>query len=60
MIYQMLQEIEAQAIMAQREINLVKSGISAKQRDIRLIELTSAELKSLPEKTNVYEGVGKM
>ena len=56
----MLQEIETQAILSQREINVVKSGIAGKQRDIRLIELTSNELKSLPANTNVYEGVGKM
>ena len=56
----MLQEIETQAILSQREINVVKSGIAGKQREIRLIELTSDELKSLPTNTNVYEGVGKM
>lgn len=57
---QLVQEIEIQAISAQREINVVKSTISAKQRDTRLLELTSSELKTLPKDTKVYEGVGKM
>ena len=34
--------------------------MTAKQRDVRLLELTSSELKSLPGDTKVYEGVGKM
>lgn len=57
---QLLQEIEAKAILAQRDINVVKQTVSAKQRDARLLELTSSELKSLSAGTNVYEGVGKM
>lgn len=57
---QLVQEIEAQAVHAQREINIVKTAVSAKQRDVRLLELTSSELKSLPDDTKVYEGVGKM
>ena len=46
--------------MAQREINVVKTTISGKQRDARLLELTSSELKTLPKDTKVYEGVGRM
>ena len=57
---QLVQEIESQAILAQREINVVKTAISAKQRDVRLLELTTTEVRSLPKDTNVYEGVGKM
>jgi prefoldin subunit 1 len=57
---QLVQEIEAQAISAQREINIVKTAVAAKQRDIRLLELTSSELKGLSKDTKVYEGVGRM
>ena len=57
---QLVQEIEAQAIQAQREINVVKTAVSGKQRDVRLLELTHSEVKSLPTNTKVYEGVGKM
>jgi len=39
---------------------VVKAGIAAKRKDVRLLELTSGELEILPEGTNVYEGVGKM
>ncbi|MCJ1311481.1 hypothetical protein MMC25_005153 [Agyrium rufum] len=59
-LQKLVQEIETQAILAQREINVVKSNIAVKQRDVRLLELTSTELKSLPKETKVYEGVGKM
>ena len=55
-----MQEIETQAINAQREISIVKSAVAVKQRDARLLELTASEVKSLPGGTNVYEGVGKM
>ena len=46
--------------LAQREINVVKTAVSAKQRDVRLLQLTSTELNKLPAETKVYEGVGKM
>ena len=58
--YQLAQEIESQALSAQREINIVKTAVAAKQRDIRMLELTSTEVKQLPKDTNVYQGVGKM
>ncbi|MCJ1240021.1 hypothetical protein MMC14_008021 [Varicellaria rhodocarpa] len=59
-LQKLVQEIEAQAIQAQREINVVKTAVSGKQRDVRLLELTHSEVKSLPTNTKVYEGVGKM
>lgn len=34
--------------------------MAAKQRDQRLLQLTSTELAGLPKETKVYEGVGKM
>jgi prefoldin subunit 1 len=57
---QLVQEIEVQAINAQRDINVVKSAVAGKQRDVRMLELTTTELKTLPKDTKVYEGVGKM
>ncbi|KAI1929600.1 hypothetical protein LOZ65_001688 [Ophidiomyces ophidiicola] len=59
-LQKLVQEIEAQAIASQQQIGLVKSQITAKQRDMRLSELTSNELGQVPPNTNVYEGVGKM
>ena len=57
---QLAQEIESQALSAQRQINIVKSAITAKQRDVRMLELTSTEVKQLSKDTKVYQGVGKM
>lgn len=55
-----MQEIEAQAISSQREINVVKTAVATKQRDVRMLELTLSELKQLGKGTKVYDGVGKM
>lgn len=55
-----MQEIESQAISAQREISVVKTAVTTKQRDIRLLDLTTSEVKQLSKDTKVYEGVGKM
>ncbi|KAI4248116.1 MAG: hypothetical protein L6R40_001205 [Gallowayella cf. fulva] len=59
-LQKLVQEIETQAITAQREINVVKTAVASKQRDIRMLELTSTEVKQLSNDTKVYEGVGKM
>ena len=55
-----MQEIEARATFSQQQLQIVKSQMAAKQRDIRLLQLTSKELDTLPKSTRVYEGVGKM
>ncbi|KAL8795229.1 MAG: hypothetical protein Q9195_002240 [Heterodermia aff. obscurata] len=59
-LQKLVQEIESQALSAQREISIVKAAVSAKQRDIRMLELTSNEVKQLSKDVKVYEGVGKM
>ncbi|KAL8817568.1 MAG: hypothetical protein Q9223_003631 [Gallowayella weberi] len=59
-LQKLVQEIETQAMTAQREINVVKAAVASKQRDIRMLELTSTEVKQLSSDTKVYEGVGKM
>ncbi|KAL7274160.1 hypothetical protein RUND412_002941 [Rhizina undulata] len=56
----LMQEIESQALFSQQQLSIVKSQMAAKQRDIRLLQLTSTELATLPKETRVYEGVGKM
>ena len=55
-----MQEIESQAIQSQQQISIVRSQIAVKQREIRMLELTSKEVSDLPSDTNIYEGVGKM
>ncbi|PGG99369.1 hypothetical protein AJ80_09365 [Polytolypa hystricis UAMH7299] len=59
-LQKLVQEIESRAVAAQQQINVVKAQITAKQREVRLLELTSSEISQLPKSTNVYEGVGKM
>ncbi|KAH0545008.1 hypothetical protein FGG08_000934 [Glutinoglossum americanum] len=59
-LQKLVQEIESRALQAQQQINVVKAQIAAKQRDIRLLQLTSSEVGSLPKNTKVYEGIGKM
>lgn len=55
-----MREIESQAIAAQQQISLVRTQIAAKQREMRLAQLTRSEISALPNDTDVYEGVGKM
>ena len=55
-----MQEIESRALFSQQQLAIVKGQMAAKQRDIRMLQLTSNELESLPKETKVYEGVGKM
>ncbi|KAG0649707.1 Prefoldin subunit 1 [Hyphodiscus hymeniophilus] len=59
-LQKLVQEIESQAVQAQQQINVVKSQIAVKQREIRMLQLTSSEVSTLPKDTTVYEGVGKM
>ncbi|EXJ94101.1 prefoldin subunit 1 [Capronia coronata CBS 617.96] len=59
-LQKLLQEVETQAILSQQKITQTQAELSAKRRDARLNHLTSDELKSLSDGTNVYEGVGKM
>ncbi|KAK4152261.1 ceramidase-domain-containing protein [Chaetomidium leptoderma] len=56
----LVREIESQAIAAQQQISLVRTQVASKQREMRLAQLTSSEMASLPSDTPVYEGVGKM
>ncbi|KAB5563526.1 Prefoldin [Coniochaeta sp. 2T2.1] len=56
----LLREIEAQSVATQQQISLVRTQMGAKQREMRLAQLTRSEISSLPADTGVYEGVGKM
>lgn len=59
-LQKLLQELETRIVASQQQIGITKAQITTKQRDIRLLELTSKEISSLPKETPVYEGVGKM
>lgn len=59
-LQKLVQEIESQSNAAQQQIIIVKNQIGAKQRDLRLLELTNSEISTFSKGTNVYQGVGKM
>ncbi|KAL4862722.1 hypothetical protein BDV12DRAFT_178483 [Aspergillus spectabilis] len=59
-LQKLLQEIETRVITSQQQIGITKAQMSTKQRDIRMLELTSKEIGVLPGDTKVYEGVGRM
>ncbi|KAL4811209.1 Prefoldin [Aspergillus unguis] len=59
-LQKLLQEIEARVITSQQQIGITKAQMTSKSRDIRMLELTSKELETLPGETKIYEGVGKM
>jgi chaperonin cofactor prefoldin len=47
-------------MVAQQQIGLARTQVTAKQREQRLIRLTLGEMEALPKDAVVYEGVGKM
>ncbi|KAG9239457.1 Prefoldin [Amylocarpus encephaloides] len=59
-LQKLVQEIETQAIQSQQQITTVKSQMALKQREMRMLQLTSSEISTLPAETPVYEGIGKM
>ncbi|KAI0450150.1 Prefoldin beta-like protein [Xylaria acuta] len=59
-LQKLLREVETQAIASQQQIALTRTQQAAKQREMRMAQLTRTELSSLPAETNVYEGFGKM
>ncbi|KAL4787236.1 Prefoldin [Aspergillus varians] len=59
-LQKLLQEIESRVITSQQQMGITKAQMTTKTRDIRMLELTSKEIGSLPGDTKVYEGVGKM
>jgi prefoldin subunit 1 len=59
-ISQVLQEIGQKKAFSEQQLSIVRQQKVAKNREGRLLQLTSEEVKTLPEGTRVYEGVGKM
>jgi len=55
-----LMEIEAKSQQSSQQMAIVKGQIAAKTREARILQLTSAEIATLPTTTPLYEGVGKM
>ncbi|KAE8135638.1 prefoldin subunit 1 [Aspergillus bombycis] len=59
-LQKLLQELENRIVTSQQQIGIAKAQVTTKQKAIRLLDLTSNEMSSLPKDTPVYEGVGKM
>ncbi|KAL1305582.1 hypothetical protein AAFC00_007187 [Neodothiora populina] len=59
-LQKLLSEIEQKAAFSQQQIGIVKSQMAAKNRESRMLQLTTVELDGLPKDANIYEGVGKM
>ncbi|KFA59996.1 hypothetical protein S40285_08517 [Stachybotrys chlorohalonatus IBT 40285] len=59
-LQKLVREIETQAAVAEQQIGLVRSQVTTKQREQRLLRLTLGEMSSLSDHSRVYEGVGKM
>ncbi|KAF2161790.1 hypothetical protein M409DRAFT_69589 [Zasmidium cellare ATCC 36951] len=59
-LQQLLQEIEQKAAFAQQQLGIVRSQIASKNRENRMLQLSSSELDTLPKDTPIYDGVGKM
>lgn len=55
-----MQDIEAKSAFSQQQLQIVRAQMAAKQRDIRLLQLTAKELDGMPDSTPTYEGVGRM
>ncbi|KAK4507438.1 hypothetical protein PRZ48_001173 [Zasmidium cellare] len=59
-LQQLLLEIEQKAAFAQQQLGIVRSQIASKNRENRMLQLSSSELDTLPKDTPIYDGVGKM
>jgi len=57
---QILHQIQQTAVNANRNLNLTKAQIAAKERERRILQLTMNEIGALDPEVNVYRGVGKM
>lgn len=57
---QLLQEISSKAAFAEQQLGIVRAQIASKNRESRMLQLSSTEMDALPKNTPVYDGVGKM
>lgn len=58
---QILQQIQTQAVTAQRQHSLVRAQIQSKEKERKILDLTVRELATVPKgDTRMFRGVGKM
>ncbi|KAJ9110577.1 hypothetical protein QFC20_002906 [Naganishia adeliensis] len=56
-----LEQIQQQAVGSQRSLSIVNAQITSKNREKKILELTTQQLNAIPRAENVkmYKGVGK-
>ncbi|EMD01247.1 hypothetical protein BAUCODRAFT_21176 [Baudoinia panamericana UAMH 10762] len=59
-LQQLLQEISAKAQFAEQQLGIVRTQMATKNRESRMLQLSTTEMNALPKDTPVYDGVGKM
>ncbi|WFD37635.1 uncharacterized protein MJAP1_000582 [Malassezia japonica] len=56
----LLNTVQTRLVQSQRQLSIVRAQVNARQREIKLQELTLEQLKGLGPETRMYEAVGKM
>ncbi|KDN53092.1 hypothetical protein K437DRAFT_253415 [Tilletiaria anomala UBC 951] len=59
-LHRILQEIQTQAITAQRQLNMVRAQVASKDREKRMHALTLKQIDEEKDAIGLYRGVGKM
>lgn len=59
-LHQILQQIQTQALVSQRQLNVVKAQIANKERENTMQGLTLSQLEAEKTDARLYRGVGKM
>ncbi|WRT69863.1 uncharacterized protein IL334_006854 [Kwoniella shivajii] len=57
-----LQQIQQQAISSQKQLSIVRAQIQSKEKERKILALTTRELGHVPrdDSSTMYKGVGKM
>lgn len=55
-----LEQIQTQAVISQRSLNVARAQIQAKEKEKKILQLTMRELGTMPPESKMYKGVGKM
>ena len=58
--HQILNQIQQTAVNSQRQLAISKNMTAAKERERKILQLTTDELNGLNKDVNLYKGVGKM
>jgi prefoldin subunit 1 len=53
-------QIQQTAVQSQRALAVTRQQVANKERERRILQLTTAEIGQTEDSVNVYRGVGKM